>query len=76
MTRTIIDQGWVDAYQREAARLARDGMYLPDTEHASCGVGLVAAIDGTYLPSASGSVSPLIPSFGSLAKKRPALPSP
>jgi glutamate synthase (NADPH/NADH) large chain len=46
MTPTIIDQGWVEAYEAEAARLARDGMYLPDTEHASCGVGLVAAIDG------------------------------
>ncbi len=46
MTHTIIDQGWVEAYEAEAARLARDGMYLADEEHASCGVGLVAAIDG------------------------------
>ena len=46
MTHTIINQGWVDAYQAERERLARDGMYLPDQERASCGVGLVAAIDG------------------------------
>ncbi|MEL6217707.1 MAG: glutamate synthase large subunit, partial [Pseudomonadota bacterium] len=30
----------------EAARLADTGMYLPEEEHASCGVGLVTAIDG------------------------------
>jgi glutamate synthase (NADPH/NADH) large chain len=46
MTHSKIDQGWVDAYEAEAAHLARDGMYLPDAEHASCGVGFVAAIDG------------------------------
>jgi glutamate synthase domain-containing protein 1 len=46
MTRKTIDQGWVAAYEAEAARLAREGMYLPEEEHASCGVGLVAAIDG------------------------------
>ncbi|HSF96449.1 MAG TPA: glutamate synthase large subunit [Thermohalobaculum sp.] len=46
MGRTVIDQGWVEHYEARAARLARDGMYLPDEEHASCGVGLVAAIDG------------------------------
>ena len=46
MTHTIIDQGWVDAYEAERDRLARDGMYLADEEHASCGVGMVVAIDG------------------------------
>jgi glutamate synthase (NADPH/NADH) large chain len=46
MTATPIDQGWVAAYEAERDRLARDGMYLPEEEHASCGVGLVAAIDG------------------------------
>ncbi len=46
MTDTIIDQGWVDAYEAERERLARDGMYLPETEHASCGVGLVAVFYG------------------------------
>ncbi|RMD60654.1 MAG: glutamate synthase large subunit [Alphaproteobacteria bacterium] len=30
----------------EAARLAREGLYDPREEHESCGVGLVAAIDG------------------------------
>jgi glutamate synthase (NADPH/NADH) large chain len=46
MTNSIIDQDWVDAYEATRDRLARDGMYLPEEEHASCGVGLVAAIDG------------------------------
>jgi len=33
-------------HEREARRLASEGMYLPEEEHASCGVGFVAAIDG------------------------------
>jgi glutamate synthase (NADPH/NADH) large chain len=47
MTEPIIDPRWPEAYEAERDRLARDGMYLPQEEHASCGVGLVAAIDGT-----------------------------
>jgi len=46
MRRSPIDQGWVARHEAEARRLARDGMYLPETEHASCGVGPIAAIDG------------------------------
>jgi glutamate synthase (NADPH/NADH) large chain len=34
---------WMDA---ERQRLAVEGMYSPDEEHDSCGVGLVAATDG------------------------------
>ncbi|MBT6442203.1 MAG: glutamate synthase large subunit, partial [Alphaproteobacteria bacterium] len=30
----------------EAARLAKDGLYDPASEHDACGVGLIAAIDG------------------------------
>ncbi|MEM6679945.1 MAG: hypothetical protein AAF675_18950, partial [Pseudomonadota bacterium] len=41
-----IDTGWVGAYEAEAARLAETGMYLREEEHASCGVGMVAAVDG------------------------------
>ena len=37
---------FVEAWPREAARLAREGLYDPAEEHESCGVGLVAAIDG------------------------------
>jgi glutamate synthase (NADPH/NADH) large chain len=37
---------FVESWPREAARLAREGLYDPAEEHASCGVGLVAAIDG------------------------------
>ena len=36
----------IATYEARRDSLARDGMYLPDEEHASCGVGLVAAIDG------------------------------
>jgi len=46
MRRSPIYQGWVARHEAEARRLARDGMYLPETEHASCGAGLIAAIDG------------------------------
>ena len=37
----------IATYAARRDRLAREGMYLADEEHASCGVGLVAAIDGT-----------------------------
>ncbi|MEM6905613.1 MAG: glutamate synthase large subunit, partial [Pseudomonadota bacterium] len=36
----------IASYPDRAADLAKTGMYLPEEEHASCGVGLVAAIDG------------------------------
>ncbi|MEM9371489.1 MAG: glutamate synthase central domain-containing protein, partial [Pseudomonadota bacterium] len=42
----MTDLNWKDAYQAEQKRLTKEGMYLPEEEHASCGVGLVAAIDG------------------------------
>jgi len=35
-----------DAWRANADILTRDGLYDPSQEHASCGVGLVAAIDG------------------------------
>ena len=38
--------GFVETWRKEAERLARDGLYDPAEEHASCGVGLIAAIDG------------------------------
>ena len=37
----------LDRRRREAVRLAAEGLYDPADEHASCGVGLVASIDGT-----------------------------
>jgi glutamate synthase (NADPH/NADH) large chain len=36
----------IERYRREAERLARVGMYLPDEERDACGVGMVVAIDG------------------------------
>ncbi|MEM8842205.1 MAG: glutamate synthase large subunit, partial [Pseudomonadota bacterium] len=40
------DQMWIEAYEAKRDRLANEGMYLPEEEHASCGVGLIASIDG------------------------------
>ncbi|GMG84905.1 glutamate synthase large subunit [Paralimibaculum aggregatum] len=34
------------AYEAARDRLAAEGMYLPEEEHASCGVGFVASVDG------------------------------
>ena len=41
-----IGASFIKTWPREAARLARDGLYDPAEEHEACGVGLVAAIDG------------------------------
>ncbi|MEM7743846.1 MAG: glutamate synthase large subunit [Pseudomonadota bacterium] len=35
-----------ESYEHRRDALAKTGMYLPEEEHASCGVGLIAAIDG------------------------------
>jgi len=37
---------WVAKYQAERDRLAKSGLYRPEDEHASCGVGLVVSING------------------------------
>ena len=42
----MTDQTYTAAYESARDRLTAKGMYLPAEEHASCGVGLVAAIDG------------------------------
>ncbi|MEO1459301.1 MAG: hypothetical protein AAFV49_17315, partial [Pseudomonadota bacterium] len=41
-----MQKDWAEAREAKAADLAARGMYLPEEEHASCGVGLVAAVDG------------------------------
>ncbi len=38
---------FVESWRRNAARLAAEGLYDPASEHESCGVGLIASIDGT-----------------------------
>ncbi|MEL7216319.1 MAG: glutamate synthase central domain-containing protein, partial [Pseudomonadota bacterium] len=43
---TKFDQDWAKGYEARAAHLAEHGMYLPEEEHASCGVGLVVSVDG------------------------------
>ncbi len=40
-------QQFVKDWQRQAARLTAAGAYDPAWEHGSCGVGMIAAIDGT-----------------------------
>ncbi|MEO1422130.1 MAG: glutamate synthase large subunit [Pseudomonadota bacterium] len=42
---TDADQ-FIAEYEAQADRMAKTGMYLPEEEHASCGVGLVVAVDG------------------------------
>ncbi|WP_118133166.1 glutamate synthase large subunit [Oceanicella sp. SM1341] len=44
MTRT--DADWAAEYDAKRKLLAETGLYREDDEHASCGVGLVVAIDG------------------------------
>ncbi|HLB79614.1 MAG TPA: hypothetical protein VJJ77_03850, partial [Dongiaceae bacterium] len=39
-------EAFVAAWRRNAEHLSRAGLYDPAEEHESCGVGLVAAIDG------------------------------
>ncbi|HUF56551.1 MAG TPA: glutamate synthase large subunit [Thermohalobaculum sp.] len=46
MTGRIIDDTWVGERTLRAARLAETGLYLPEEERDSCGVGFIAAIDG------------------------------
>ncbi|MDP5086074.1 MAG: glutamate synthase large subunit [Yoonia sp.] len=44
---TTYDQAWVAAEEAKRQWMAEHGLYRDDDEHASCGVGLVVAIDGT-----------------------------
>ena len=43
---TIYNDAWVAAEEAKRAWIAENGLYRDDDEHASCGVGLVVAIDG------------------------------
>ncbi|MGE0658420.1 MAG: hypothetical protein AB7O63_02925, partial [Reyranellaceae bacterium] len=40
------NETYVEAYRREAAELERSGLYRAEDERDSCGVGLIAALDG------------------------------
>ena len=44
---TTYDETWVAAEEAKRKWMAENGLYRDDDEHASCGVGLVVAIDGT-----------------------------
>ncbi|MCR8724594.1 glutamate synthase large subunit [Frigidibacter sp. ROC022] len=43
---TKYDADWVKAEEAKRAAMAENGLYREEDEHASCGVGLVVAIDG------------------------------
>jgi glutamate synthase (NADPH/NADH) large chain len=43
---TAAEQAWQD-YRRNAAELAAHGLYDPAEERDACGVGFIAAIDGS-----------------------------
>ena len=44
---TTFDQAWVAAEEAKRKWMAENGLYRDEDEHASCGVGLVVAIDGS-----------------------------
>ncbi len=41
------NRAFIENWPRESRRLALEGLYHPREEHDSCGVGLVASLDGT-----------------------------
>ncbi|HHL21289.1 MAG TPA: glutamate synthase large subunit, partial [Aliiroseovarius sp.] len=43
---TRIDQNWATSEAEKRAWLSEHGLYRPEDEHASCGVGLVVSLDG------------------------------
>ncbi|MGG7645423.1 glutamate synthase large subunit [Rhodovulum sp. YNF3179] len=43
---TEYDANWVAQEEAKRAFMAENGLYRPEDEHASCGVGLVVSIDG------------------------------
>lgn len=49
MSNNIKESGtqFIENWQRNADHLEQTGMYDPAEEHASCGVGMIAAMDGT-----------------------------
>ena len=44
---TKYDAAWVAREEAKRAYMAEQGMWSPEEEHASCGVGLVVSVDGT-----------------------------
>ena len=44
---TKYDDAWVAAEEAKRAYMAENGLYSPEEEHSSCGVGLVVNIDGS-----------------------------
>ncbi|MDH3263757.1 MAG: glutamate synthase large subunit, partial [Paracoccaceae bacterium] len=43
---TTYDQAWVATEEARRARMAERSLWRPEDEHASCGVGLVVAVNG------------------------------
>ena len=44
---TVYDDAWVAREEAKRAMMAEQGLYSPEEEHSSCGVGLVVNIDGS-----------------------------
>ncbi|WP_299564428.1 glutamate synthase large subunit [uncultured Sulfitobacter sp.] len=44
---TVYDDAWVAREEAKRAMMAEKGLYSPEEEHSSCGVGLVVNIDGS-----------------------------
>jgi glutamate synthase (NADPH) large chain len=44
---TVYDDAWVAREEAKRAFMAEKGLYSPEEEHSSCGVGLVVNIDGS-----------------------------
>ena len=44
---TKYDDAWVAREEAKRAMMAEQGLYSPEEEHSSCGVGLVVNIDGS-----------------------------
>jgi len=44
---TVYDDAWVAREEAKRAFMAENGLYSPEEEHSSCGVGLVVNIDGS-----------------------------
>ena len=43
---TEINENWVTAEETKRRFMAENSLYSSDSEHSSCGVGLVVSIDG------------------------------
>ena len=43
---TVFDENWARAEETRRKWMAENSLYAEETEHSSCGVGLVVSVDG------------------------------